>query len=243
MLSYPTLEKLHAMKLTGMAHALEEQMQLPEIASLSFEERLGLLVDREMTQRENRRLTTRLRKAKLRQHAAVEDIDYRHPRGLDKALMTKLCSCEWIRKHHNVLITGPTGCGKTFLACALAHKACREGYSVRYTRVPRILQELGIAKGDGRYSKLLTGFAKVDVLVLDDWGLAKLTEEHRRDLLEIFEDRHGLRSTLVAAQVPVDRWHDLIGDPTLADAILDRLIHNAYKIELKGDSMRKTTLT
>lgn len=243
MLSYPTLEKLHAMKLTGMAHALEEQMQLPEIASLSFEERLGLLVDREMTQRENRRLTTRLRKAKLRQHAAVEDIDYRHPRGLDKALMTRLCSCEWIRKHHNVLITGPTGCGKTFLACALAHKACREGYSVRYTRVPRILQELGIAKGDGRYSKLLTGFAKVDVLVLDDWGLAKLTEEHRRDLLEIFEDRHGLRSTLVAAQVPVDRWHDIIGDPTLADAILDRLIHNAYKIELKGDSMRKTTLT
>jgi len=243
MLSYPTLEKLHAMKLTGMAHALEEQMQLPEIASLSFEERLGLLVDREMTQRENRRLTTRLRKAKLRQHAAVEDIDYRHPRGLDKALMTKLCSCEWIRKHHNVLITGPTGCGKTFLACALAHKACREGHSVRYTRVPRILQELGIAKGDGRYSKLLTGFAKVDLLVLDDWGLAKLTEEHRRDLLELFEDRHGLRSTLVAAQVPVDRWHDLIGDPTLADAILDRLIHNAYKIELKGDSMRKTTLT
>jgi DNA replication protein DnaC len=243
MLSYPTLEKLHAMKLTGMAHALEEQMQMPEITSLSFEERLGLLVDWEMTQRENRRLTTRLRKAKLRQHAAVEDIDYRHPRGLDKALMTKLCSCEWVGKHHNVLITGPTGCGKTFLACALAHKACREGYSVRYTRLPRILQELGIAKGDGRYSKLLTGFAKVDLLVLDDWGLAKLTEEHRRDLLEIFEDRHGLRSTLVAAQVPVDRWHDLIGDPTLADAILDRLIHNAYKIELKGDSMRKTTLT
>jgi DNA replication protein DnaC len=243
MLSYPTLEKLHAMKLTGMAHALEEQMQMPEITSLSFEERLGLLVDREMTQRENRRLTTRLRKAKLRQHAAVEDIDYRHPRGLDKALMTTLCSCDWIRKHHNVLITGPTGCGKTFLACALAHKACREGYSARYTRVPRIFQELGIAKGDGRYSKLLTGFATMDLLVLDDWGLARLTDEYRRDLLEILEDRSGLRSTLVAGQLPVDRWHDLIGDPTLADAILDRLIHNAYKIELKGDSMRKTTLT
>jgi DNA replication protein DnaC len=222
-----------------MARALEEQMEMAEIDSLSFEERLGLLIDREMTVRENRRLTTRLKKAKLRQNAAIEDIDYRHPRGLDRALMAKLSSCQWISQHLNILITGPTGCGKTYIACALAHKACREGYTAHYTRLPRLLQELHIAKGDGRYGKLLAGFAKTHLLILDDWGLAKLTDEQRHDLLEILEDRHGLRSTVVAAQLPVDNWHEIIGDPTLADAILDRLIHNAYKINLKGESMRK----
>lgn len=239
MLTYPTLDKLKAMRFTGMARALEEQMQMAEIDSLSFEERLGLLIDREMTDRENRRLTTRLKKAKLRQNAAIEDIDYRHPRGLDRALMAKLSSCQWISQHLNILITGPTGCGKTYIACALAHKACREGYTAHYTRLPRLLQELHIAKGDGRYGKLLAGFAKTQLLILDDWGLAKLTDEQRHDLLEILEDRHGLRSTVVAAQLPVDNWHEIIGDPTLADAILDRLIHNAYKINLKGESMRK----
>ncbi|MES0397538.1 MAG: IS21-like element helper ATPase IstB [Syntrophobacteria bacterium] len=239
MLTYPTLDKLKAMRFTGMARALEEQMQMAEIDSLSFEERLGLLIDREMTERENRRLTTRLRKAKLRQNAAVEDIDYRHPRGLDRSLMAKLSSCQWISQHLNVLITGPTGCGKTYIACALAHKACREGYTANYTRLPRLLQELHIAKGDGRYGKLLASFAKTQLLILDDWGLAKLTDEQRHDLLEILEDRHGLRSTVVAAQLPVDNWHEIIGDPTLADAIMDRLIHNAYKINLKGESMRK----
>lgn len=239
MLTYPTLDKLKAMRFTGMARALEEQMEMAEIDSLSFEERLGLLIDREMTDRENRRLTTRLRKAKLRQNAAIEDIDYGHPRGLDRALMAKLSSCQWISQHLNVLITGPTGCGKTYIACALAHKACREGYTAHYTRLPRLLQELHIAKGDGRYGKLLAGFAKTHLLILDDWGLAKLTDEQRHDLLEILEDRHGLRSTVVAAQLPVDNWHEIIGDPTLADAILDRLIHNAYKINLKGESMRK----
>ncbi|SRR3972149_5122706 len=243
MLTNPTLEKLHALRLTGMAQAFEEQINMPQIDSLSFEERLGLMVDREMTQRENRHLKTRLQKAKLRQTAAIEDVDYRHPRGLDRALMTKLASCAWISHHHNVLITGPTGCGKTFLACALAHKACREGYTAHYLRVPRLLQDLHIAKGDGRYGKILSGLARTHLLVFDDWGLSKLTDEQRHDLLEIIEDRHGLRSTIVATQLPLDKWHDIIGDPTLADAILDRLIHNAYKITLKGESMRKTKLT
>jgi DNA replication protein DnaC len=239
MLTHPTLEKLRTLRFNGMAHALEEQMHIPEIDSLSFEERLGLLVDREMTDRENRRLTTRLRKAKLRQSASVEDIDYRHPRGLDRSLLTRLQSCQWIREQHNLLIAGPTGTGKSFLACALAHKACREGYSAHYTRLPRMLQELHIAKADGRYGKLLTSYAKTDLLVFDDWGLSKFNQEQSHDILEILEDRHGLRSTLITSQFPVDTWHELIGDPTLADAILDRLVHNAYTINLKGESMRK----
>jgi DNA replication protein DnaC len=184
-------------------------------------------------------LQTRLRQARLRQDAVLEDIDFRHPRGLDKSLLAQLSSCGWVEQHHNLLITGPTGCGKTFLACALAHKACREGFTVRYLRLHRLLQDLQIAKGDGRYTKLLVALAKTDLLVLDDWGITPFIDEQRRDLLEILEDRHGRRSSLVAAQLPVDKWHAQIGDPTLADAILDRLIHNAHKLPLKGDSMRK----
>jgi len=239
MLTHPTLDKLQRLKFTGMATALAEQLQMPAIEELAFEERLGLLVDRELTERENRRLSSRLRRARLKHNAALEDIDYRQPRGLDKSLIQSLAACRWVTEHLNILITGPSGVGKTWLACALAQKACREGHTALYLRLPRLLQEMTIAKGDGRYSKLLATLARTDVLVLDDWGLAKLTGEQRRDLLEILEDRHGVRSTLATSQLPVEKWHDIIGDPTLADAILDRLVHNAYKINLKGGSMRK----
>lgn len=239
MLKHPTLDKLHALKLTGMAAALADQSATPDITDLSFEERLGLLVDREMTERDNRRMSSRLRRAKLRHTAILEDIDYRNSRGLDKGLIQSLASCQWVKEHLNVLITGPTGVGKTWLACALAHKACREGYTAQYVRLTRLLRELTIAKGDGQYSKLLTNLAKVDVLILDDWGLMKLSAENRRDLLEVLEDRHGPRSTIATSQLPIEEWHGVIGDATLADAILDRLVHNAYKINLRGESMRK----
>ena len=239
MLTHPTLDKLQALKFTGMATALAEQMAMPDIDELAFEERLGLLVDREATERENRRLTSLLRRAKLKHNAALEDIDYRHPRGLDKSLIRSLATCRWVTEHLNILITGPTGVGKTWIACALAQKACREGHTALYLRLPRLLQDMAIAKGDGRYPKLLAALAKTEVLILDDWGLAKLTAENRRDLLEILEDRHGVRSTLATSQFPIEKWHDIIGDPTLADAILDRLIHNAYRLGLRGESMRK----
>jgi DNA replication protein DnaC len=214
-------------------------MKMPDIEKLSFDERFGLLIDREMIDRQNRRFKTRLRKAKLRQNACLEDIDFRHPRGLDKSMMMQLASGQWIKEANNLLIIGPTGVGKTYLACALAHKACQLDYSALYFRLPRFLQQLDIAKGDGRYGKLLKSFAKTNLLILDDWGLKKLIKEQSHDLLEIFEDRHRLRSTLITSQLPVDHWHEIIGNPTLADAILDRLVHNAYKINLKGESMRK----
>ncbi|MFC1524733.1 IS21-like element helper ATPase IstB [Thermodesulfobacteriota bacterium] len=239
MLMHPTLEKLKGLRLTGMAMALEEQMEMEDIKELAFEERLGLMVDREAVDRESRRLTTRLRKAKLRQNACIEDIDFRQPRGLDKSLVTRLADCQWIKNHQNLIITGPTGAGKSYLACAFAQKACREGYSAVYQRISRLFEDLSLAKGDGRYIKMLTGFSKTDLLVLDDFGLSKLSQEQRYDLLEIFEDRHGLKSMMITSQLPVQHWHEQIGDPTLADAILDRLVHNAHKIQLKGGSMRK----
>jgi DNA replication protein DnaC len=241
MLKHPTLDKLHALKFTGMAAALADQMNSPGIGELDFEARLGLLVDREITERDNRRLTSRLRKARLRHQALIEDIDYRTPRGLDQSLIQSLAACRWVKEHLNILITGPTGVGKSWLACALAHKACREGYTAQYVRLTRLLRDLMVAKGDGRYPRLLTQLAKVDVLILDDWGLMKLNAENRRDLLEVLEDRHGLRSTIATSQLPIDQWHGVIGDPTLADAILDRLVHSAYKVNLRGESMRKQT--
>jgi DNA replication protein DnaC len=239
MLHHPTLDKLQQLRLSGMFKALTEQMNMPDSETLSFEERLGLLADREMTEREDRRLHTRLRQAKLKHNACVEDIDYRAPRGLDKALILSLAACRWVHEGLNLIINGPTGVGKTWIACALAHKACREGYTALYLRLPRLFEDLSLAHGDGRFTKLMAAFAKTDLLVLDDWGLAKLTAEQRRDLLELLDDRHGHRSTLVTSQIPVDHWHEIIGDPTLADAILDRLVHNAYRINLKGESLRK----
>lgn len=239
MLHQPTVEKLHELRLFAMAQGLEEQRQSRQYDTLGFEERLALLVDREATVRDNHRLQLRLKKAKLRQTATIEDMDYRHPRGLDKAAVLSLASCQWIRQHQNCLITGPTGVGKSYLACALAHKACSEGFRALYVRTSRIFEELSMAKADGRYRKLLTAYARLDLLILDDWGLAPLTEEQRRDLLEVLDDRHGLRSTIVASQAPVEKWHTVIGDPSIADAALDRLVHNAHKIALKGDSLRK----
>lgn len=239
MLNNPTIEKLQAMKFTGMLKGYLEQCEDPGCESLSFEERFGLLVDREAVERDSRRMAARLRKAKLRLDAAVEDIIYHHPRGLDKRLMTALASGDWIKQHHNCIITGATGTGKTYIACALGHKACREGFSVLYHRAPRLFKDLARAKGDGRYPRLMNALAKADLLILDDWATALLTDEERRDLFEIVEDRYERKSTLIAAQLPVDNWHEIIGEPTLADAILDRIVHNAHKIALKGDSMRK----
>ena len=214
-------------------------MQMSSLDAMSFEERLGLLLDREIAVRQTRRMNTRLRKAKLRQDSCIEDIDFPHPRGLDKSLVMRMAGCEWIKERNNLIITGPTGVGKTYLACAFAQKACRQGFNTLYLRMTKLFEDLSLSKGDGRYLKLLSSFAKADLLVLDDYGLDQLGREQRHDLLEILEDRHGLKSTLVTSQLPIDHWHEQIGDPTLADAILDRLVHSAHKIKLKGESMRK----
>ena len=239
MLLHPTLEKLTTLRFTGMAAALDEQLQMDSLDDMGFEERLGLLLDREIAVRQTRRMNTRLRKARLRQDSCIEDIDFRHPRGLDKSLVMRLAGCDWIKAHNNLIITGPTGVGKTYLACAFAQKACREGFNTIYLRISKLFEDLSLSKGDGRYLKLLSSFAKADLLVLDDYGLEQLGREQRHDLLEILEDRHGLKSTLVTSQLPVENWHEQIGDPTLADAILDRLVHSAHKIKLNGESMRK----
>ena len=239
MLKQPTIDKLYELRLFGMAKALEEQDASPKYERLDFLDRLALLVDRESAERDTNRLRLRLKQAKLRLTATVEVVDFRHPRGLDKSLVLALAGCRWIREHHNVIITGPTGVGKSYLACALAHKACREGFRALYLRAPRLFDDLALAKADGRYRRVLAAYARIDLLVIDDWGLASLTEEQRRDVLEILEDRHDLRSTLIASQLPIEKWHKVIGDPTLGDAILDRLVHNAHKLTLKGDSLRK----
>lgn len=239
MLNEQTIEKLYAMKLNAMADAFREQSEQPETCELSFEERFGLLVDRQWTWKEERRMKGLLSGAKLKINGCIEDIDYKTPRGLDKSVILRLADCDWIRHAQNVIITGATGVGKTYLACALANRACRMGYSAFYTRIPMLFQELAIARGDGSYPKTMKKMTRAKVLVLDDLGLAPMTAPERRDLLEVIEDRHGLASTIVATQLPIENWHENIRDPTIADAILDRLIHNAYKINLKGDSMRK----
>jgi len=240
MLNEPTLEKLKALGLGAMAAAWLEQQKQPDIAQLSFDERFGLLLDAEWLDRENRRLTRRLQEAKLKLgQACVEDIDYPARRELDKAIVRQLSTCRWVEEHQNVIITGATGTGKTYLACALAQQACRKGYRSLYRRASRLFQELALARADGTYPRVLARIARIDVLVIDDWALSAVREPERQDLNEIMEDRHGLRSTVFTSQLPVAKWHDYLGDPTVADAILDRATSVAYRLALKGPSRRK----
>jgi DNA replication protein DnaC len=238
MLNEPTHQKLVAMRLFGMAAAFHQYLKEGADNKLTFEERFGLMVEREYTERSERRLKVRLSRAKLREPACVEDINYRHPRGLDRSVVQRLTTCQWVVKHENILLTGPTGIGKTWLACALTQKACREGATALYMRMPRLLQNVSIARADGSYNDTLNRLAKIDILILDDWGLAPLADMERRDVLEVLEDRVGRRSTVITSQLPIKKWHEIIGDPTLADSILDRVVHHAHRIELKGPTMR-----
>ncbi|MCP4675823.1 MAG: ATP-binding protein [Deltaproteobacteria bacterium] len=240
MLIEQTMERLRALRLTGMAEALIEQQQTITSNELSFDERLGLLVDSEYTYRENSRLYRYLREAKLRHsQACLEDLDYAPRRKIEKAVIAQLAVCLWIKEHQNIIITGATGVGKSYLSCALGNQACRKGFRVLYRRVPRLFEELALSHADGTYPKLLKRFAKSDVLILDDFGMTPMKSIDRRDLLELLEDRDDMKSTIIAGQLPPESWHDYINDPTTADAICDRVIHNAHKINLKGPSKRK----
>lgn len=240
MLNQPTLEKLQTMRLLGMVEAFRGQTQQTGLAELSFEERFGMLVDQEWIWRQNRALARRLTQAKFRYQASVEDIDFRLARGLDRSLVRSLTqNSAWVHQHQNVFLLGPCGVGKTWLACALAEKACRDGFTAFFRRAPKLFRDLALARADGSLSNVLARLAKIDLLVVDDWANAPLAETERRDFLEICEDRYQLHATILTSQVPVKRWHEQIGDPTLADSILDRLVHNAHQIELKGNSARK----
>jgi DNA replication protein DnaC len=240
MLTHPTLDLLRALKLDGMAEAFIELQSQDQAKELDHAEWLALLLDREAANRGTKRFQSRLRSARLRHgQASVEDVDYRASRRLDKALFQQLAAGRWIVEHRNLLLTGPCGIGKSWLSCALAQKACRDGYTVYYARVPRLFADLELAHGDGRFTKLFRMLTRVDVLILDDWGPDRLTANQRRDLMEIVEDRHGRGSILITSQLPVTTWHEVIGEPTLGDAILDRIVHNAYRLELDGPSMRK----
>ncbi len=240
MLIQQTLEKLYSMRLSGMAKALEQQLDDPELSALSFEERLGWLVDRHWTWRENKSLARRLGNARLKdRQACLEDIDYRPSRGLDRAQVRTLAECDWVNRHQNLVLTGPCGVGKTYLACAFAQKAIRSRFSALYARQPQLFRDLALARADGSLYKLFQKLARVDVLIVDDWVMTPPAESERRDFLEICEDRYDTRSTILTSQIPVSQWHEQIGDPTLADSILDRLVHNAHRVELQGTSMRK----
>ena len=240
MLNAPTHEQLHALKLAAMATAWTEQQQQADLTALAFDERFALLVEAEWRARENKRLARALQDAKLKlSQACLEAIDYPARRELDKAVIRQLATCRWVAEHQNVLVTGATGTGKSFLACALAHQACRKGSRALYRRASRLFHELTLARADGTYLRLLSKLARMDVLLIDDWGLAPLQDQERRDILEILEDRYGARSTIITSQLPPAQWHDYIGEPTLADSICDRLLHNAHRIVLQGPSRRK----
>jgi len=240
MLTHPTLDQLHQLGLLGMAKAFGDVETSGEAAALTHPEWLALLLDREMTYRHDKKLAARLRYARLRQQAAVEDVDYRAVRGLDRALFQKLAIGDWIDAHDNLIVCGPTGVGKSWLSCALGHKACRDNRSVLYQRAPKLFGELALARGDGRYARIVRALGGVQLLILDDWGLEPLDAQARHDLLEILEERYGRRSTIITSQLPVESWHAVIGDPTYADAILDRIVHNAQRLNLSGDSLRRT---
>lgn len=239
MLIHPTVSRLRDIGLSAMADALVEMNNNPEAASLPHADWLGLLIDREATARDDHRLQRRLQGAKLRQAAVVENVDLRSSRGLDRALFKALATSDWVREHQHLTITGPTGTGKSWIACALGHKACRDGFSVLYKRAPRLFADLAQARGEGRLARLMTTLERTSLLIIDDWGPEPLNAEQRRDLLEIVDDRYDRGSLLITSQVPVASWHEIIGDPTLGDAILDRVLHTAYRIELKGDSLRR----
>jgi DNA replication protein DnaC len=239
MLNQPTLEKLQSMKLHGMADAFRAQRETTHSSSLAFEERFAMLVDQQWLWKENRALARRLRSARLKEKGVVEDIDYQHPRGLDRKLIRTLATSEWVRQHQHILLLGPTGIGKTWLACALAQKACRDGFTILHKRAAELFRELAVAHVDGSFGRLLTRLSRIDILVLDDFAMAPLKDSERRDFLEICDDRYQRRSLILTSQMPVAHWHEQIGDVSVADSILDRVVHNAYRIELNGESMRK----